>query len=145
MSGMAMTRYNFPVKKTLAVVVSEGKVSAIGSDIDWEIWLIAVEEGRVVKKEKRRPPFQGIFPPGYMSAMAPRATMPRFGAGGVSVLDIVGYLEGADVLIARDFWPGIRAELSAMGIACVRTSDTDPEEAALRYASGQAGGPAPTI
>jgi len=98
-----------------------------------------------VKKEKRRPPFQGIFPPGYMSAMAPRATMPRFGAGGVSALDLVGYLEGTDVLVAKDFWPGIPVELSTMGITCVKTEDTDPEEAALRHVSGQAGGPAPAI
>ncbi len=126
------------MKKTIAVVVSEGKVSAIGSDTDWEIWLITVAEGKVVRKEKRRPPFQGIFPPGYMSAMAPKATMPRFGAGGVSVLDLVGYLEGTNILIARDFWPGLPVELSAMGIACVKTEDTDPEEAALRYLSGQA-------
>lgn len=124
------------MKKTVAVVVSEGKVSAIGSDTDWEIWLITIDGARVVRKEKRRPPFQGIFPPGYMSAMAPRATMPRFGAGGVSVLDLVGYLEGAELLLAKDFWPGLPVELSTMGIACVKTGDTDPEEAALRLASG---------
>ncbi len=124
------------MKKTVAVVVSEGKVSAIGSDTDWEILLITVDEGRVTKKEKRRPPFQGIFPPGYMGAMAPRATMPRFGAGGVSVLDLVGYLEGAEVLIANDFWPGLPVELSAMGITCLKTTETDPEGAALRYLSG---------
>ncbi|MGB9589429.1 MAG: hypothetical protein ACP5QG_08170 [candidate division WOR-3 bacterium] len=132
-------------KTTIAVVVSEGKVSAVGSDTDWEIWLITVNEGRVVRKEKRRPPFQGIFPPGYMNAMAARATMPRFGAAGVSVLDLVGYLEGADILLAKDFWPGVTVELSAMGIACVKTEDTDPEEAALGYVSGQARGPSSTI
>lgn len=133
------------MKKAFAVVVSEGKVSAIGSDVDWEIWLITVDGARVVRKEKRRPPFQGIFPPGYMSLMAPRATMPRFGTAGVSILDLVGYLEGADVLIAHSFWPGLTAELSAMGISCVKTEDADPEEAVLRYAAGQAQGPATTI
>jgi hypothetical protein len=127
------------VNKIVAVVVSEGKVSAIGSDTQWEIWLITVEGEKVARREKRRPPFQGVFPPAYMNAMAPRATMPRFGAGGVSVLDLVGYLEGAEALIAADFWPGIAAELSAMGIACVKTSETDPEKAALMYASRKAG------
>ncbi|MEO0180537.1 MAG: hypothetical protein ABIM74_02825 [candidate division WOR-3 bacterium] len=131
--------------RRVAVVVREGKVSGISPDADWEIWLITIDEGRVLKKEKRRPPFQGVFPPGYMSALVPRATTIRFGAGGVSILDIVGYLEGADVLLGRDFWPGIPTELSVMGITCVRTDEADPEEAALKYLYGQARGPGATI
>ena len=121
--------------RVIAVVVDEnGRVGALLPDVRWGIWLISIQGGRVVRKEVRRFPGADIFPPGYAGAMLRTSAIPMLSVRDFSPADLVGFMGGAQVLLARDFWPALIPQIGLYQIRCERTTHTDPEEAALDYA-----------